>query len=515
MNFQRISGNAEDFRCPLRAGRGNELAVTFSLSPAMKTPALLLLSLTAGANAADTDWPTWRGPQRNGTAPGTTPPLKWSEREHVQWKYEIPGSGTSSPIIWGDSVFITTAIGTGKKPDGAPSTAPGLPRPTPPGGETPSPRPVEADSSTTGSFVQAPPADPPPPEEGRRGRRGGGGGFGRGTAPTEIQQFAILCIDKKTGKERWRKVVKETLPHEGHHQDHGFASASCVTDGEHLFAFFGSRGLYCCDMQGNVKWEKDLGDMQTRNGFGEGASPALHGKTLVVNWDHEGADFVVAFNKSTGDELWRKDRDELTSWTTPYVTEHEGKPQVVISGEKRIRSYDLATGNEIWQCGGMTANVVPTPVHGFGNVYVTSGFRGSALRAIKLGRTGDLTDSDAIVWQHNDRTPYVPSPLLSEDRLYFYSGNNAMLSCFDAKTGKPHYAAERVAGISGVYASPVAAAGRVYLAGRDGATVVIKDGAALEILATNKLDDKFDASPALSGKHLLLRGHKYLYCLAE
>jgi len=268
-------------------------------------------------------------------------------------------------------------------------------------------------------------------------------------------------------------------------------------------------------MQGDVKWEKDLGDMQSRAGFGEGASPALHGSTLVVNWDHEGADFVVAFNKATGKELWRKDRNEATSWTTPFVVEHEGKPQVVISGENRIRSYDLATGGEIWQCGGMTSNVIPTPVAGFGMVYVVSGFRGAALRAIRLGRTGDLTGTDAIVWQHNDRTPYVPSPLLSDDRLYLYSGNNAMLSCFDAKTGKAHYAAERVAGISGVYASPVAAAGRVYLAGRDGATAVIKDGTALEILATNSLDDKFDASPAMSGKQLFLRGHKYLYCLAE
>ncbi len=301
----------------------------------MKAPLVIVCFAAAAATAiaADTDWPAWRGPQRNGTAPGATPPLKWSESEHVQWKYEIPGSGTSSPIVWGDSVFITTAIGTGKKTDGSPAAVPGQPGPAAP----PPPRGASADSGNEGSFVQSPPADPPPPPagEGRRGRRGGGGGFGRGTAPAEVQQFAILCIDKKTGKERWRKVVKETLPHEGHHQDHGFASASCVTDGEHLFGFFGSRGLYCCDMQGNVKWEKDLGDMQTRNGFGEGASPALHGKTLVVNWDHEGADFVVAFNKTTGDDLWRKDRDELTSWTTPFVIEHDGKPQVVINDKWR------------------------------------------------------------------------------------------------------------------------------------------------------------------------------------
>jgi outer membrane protein assembly factor BamB len=478
----------------------------------MKTTVLFLLSLAAAGFAADTDWPTWRGPQRNGTAPGANPPLKWSESENVQWKYQIPGFGTSSPIVWGDSVFITTAIGTGKKPDGSPAAAPGQPGP----GAPPPPRGAAAGPETAAAFVQTPPADPPPPQgESRRGSRGGGGGFGGGPAPTELQQFAILCIDKKTGKERWRKVVKELLPHEGHHRDHGFASASCVTDGEHLFAFFGSRGLYCCDMQGNVKWEKDLGDMKSRAGFGEGASPALHGHTLVVNWDHEGADFVVAFNKATGEELWRRDRDEPTTWTTPFVVEHEGKPQVVISGENRIRCYDLASGAEVWQCGGMTSNVIPTPVSGFGMVYALSGFRGAALRAIKIGGSGDLTNSDAIAWQHNDRTPYVPSPLLSDDRLYFYSGNNAMLSCFDAKTGKAHYAAERVAGISGVYASPVAAAGRVYLAGRDGSTVIIKDDIKLEILATNKLDDKFDASPALSGKQLFLRGHKFLYCLAE
>lgn len=500
----------------------------------MKATLALLLSFSlATADGADTDWPVWRGPKLNGTAPTATPPVKWSETEHVQWKFEIPGFGTSSPIVWGDTVYLTTAIKTDKKAGGEPAAPAPAPQPTPgregadAGGEQPEiPRGAES------SFVQTPPPPAPAPQqpqpegngprpgppggpgEGRRGRRGGGG-FGRGVAPTEVHQFVLLAVDKNTGKERWRKVLNELVPHEGHHQDHGFASASCVTDGEHLYAFFGSRGLYACDMQGNVKWEKDLGDMQTRAGFGEGASPALHGKTLVVNWDHEGQDFVAAFDKATGKELWKKDRDEETTWTTPLILEHEGKTQVIVCATKRIRSYDLATGDQLWECGGMTANVIPTPVSDFGMVYAISGFRGAALRAIKLGGKGDLTETDSIAWSHDDRTPYVPSPLLSGDRLYFYSGNNAMLSCFDAKSGKAHYAAERVEGISGVYASPVAAAGHVYLAGRDGATVVIKDGTALEILATNKLDDKFDSSPALSGKQLFLRGHKYLYALAE
>ena len=338
----------------------------------------------------------------------------------------------------------------------------------------------------------------------------------RSEKPTEAYQFVILCVDRDSGKIQWQKVAREEVPHEGHHRDHGFASASPVTDGEHVYAYFGSRGLYCYDLDGNLKWEKDFGDMQTRSGFGEGSSPALHGNTLVITWDHEGDDFVVALDKRTGKELWRKSRNEPTSWATPLIVEHEGKPQAVVNATERIRSYDLATGDVIWEAGGMTTNVIPTPVTGFGMVYALSGFRGASLQAIKLGRTGDLTDTDAIAWQHNKATPYVPSPLLSGDRLYFYSGNNGILSCFDAKTGKGHYQAQRIADLlGGVYASPIAANGRVYLVGRDGKTVVIKDAEQLQVLATNKLEDKFDASGAIAGKELFLRGHQYLYCISE
>ncbi len=323
-------------------------------------------------------------------------------------------------------------------------------------------------------------------------------------------------MDRQAGRPLWERVARVEVPHEGHHRDHGYASFSPVTDGEHLFVYFGSRGLYAYDLQGNRKWEKDLGDMSTRNSFGEGSSPALHGDVLVVQWDHEGDDFIVAFDKRTGRELWRRERDELTTWSTPLVVVHGGRTQVVANASNRIRSYDLHTGEQLWECGGMTQNVIPTPVTDGARVYALSGFRGAALLAIRLSHSGDLTHAaDAIAWRHGRNTPYVPSPLLYDGRLYFCSGNNAMLSSFDTATGKPLLEAERISGVNGVYASPVGAAGRVYLVGRDGSTAVLKHGDQLEVLATNKLDDRFDASAAAVGRELFLRGHRHLYCLAE
>jgi outer membrane protein assembly factor BamB len=333
--------------------------------------------------------------------------------------------------------------------------------------------------------------------------------------PTESYQFALLSIERSTGKTQWQKIVREEVPQEGHHPDHGYASYSPVTDGHHIFSWFGSRGLHCYDLKGELIWEKYFGKMRTVMGFGEGSSPALFGNTVVVNWDHEGDDFIAAFDKETGKELWRQPRDEKTTWTTPLIVQHEGKPQVIVSASKRIRGYDLATGKQLWECGGMVANVIPTPVSGFGMLYAMSGFNGNALLAIKLGKTGDLTDSDAIAWRHAKSTSYVPSPLLYGQKLYFLSGNKAVLSCFDAKTGKAFFSDQGIEGPSGFYASPVGASGRVYLAGRNGTSVVLKHSDQFEILATNKLEEKFDASPAVAGKDLFLRGHEYLYCLSE
>jgi outer membrane protein assembly factor BamB len=241
----------------------------------------------------------------------------------------------------------------------------------------------------------------------------------------------------------------------------------------------------------------------------------LHGDVVVINWDHEGEDFIAALNKNTGEELWRKDRDERTTWTTPLIVEHGGRAQAIVSAAQAVRSYDLRTGEQIWESGALTDNPIPSPVAGHGMVYAMSGYRGNQLYAIKLGATGRLAGTDAVAWSHDRATPYVPSPLLYGDKLYFHKGNDNFISCFDARTGEEHYSEERLQGIRGIYASPVGAADRVYVIGRDGAAVVLKHGDELEVLATNKLDDNVDASPAIVGNQLFVRGHRFLYCLAR
>ena len=420
---------------------------------------VLCLAAVASANSASENfWPQWRGPLGTGSGPEANPPLKWSETQNIKWKLPIPGEGDSTPIIWADRVFILSAV------------------------------PV-ANEASQGSNE---------------------------SGPKRTYGFTVFCIDRGSGKILWQKIARETVPHEGHQENNTFASASPVTDGQLVWAFFGSRGLHCYDLAGNLKWEKDFGQMKTKMGFGEGASPALSGDTLVVNWDHEGADFITALDKSTGKELWRQPRDEPTGWSTPLVVDFNGQRQVVVNATGKVRSYDLATGKELWSCAGQTANAIPSPVAHGDVVYVTSGFRGNALEAIRLGRTGDLTGTDAIVWSHNKSTPYVPSPLLVDNLLYLVSGNDAMLSCFNAKTGEPYFEKERLEGIRGIYASPVSAADRIYVLGREGTCVVLKKGPKAEVLAVNKLEDsRSDASIALAGNDLFLRTAHRLYCISE
>ncbi len=452
-------------------------SVTLTLT-ALAVALFLPVAGRAHNPAALRHWPQWRGPLANGVAPEATPPVSWSETNHVKWKFAVPGFGTSTPIIWEDRVFLLTAV------------------------------PVE-----TNAPAATPAAEPATPED-PRPRRGGGGM--RPEQPTQTYAFTVIAVDRQTGRPRWERVVRRAVPHEGHHRDHGYASFSPVTDGEGLYVSFGSHGLYALDLAGNLKWETDLGYQRTRNSFGEGSSPALHGEYLVVQWDHEGEDFIVALDKRTGRERWRRQRDEPTTWSTPLIVVHGGRTQVVANATQRIRSYDLHTGDLLWECGGMTQNVIPSPVTDGERLYALSGFRGAALLAIRLGHTGDLTTAaEAIAWRHGRNTPYVPSPLLYEDRLYFHSGNNAMLSCFEASTGRPLIEAERLPALSGIYASPLGAAGRVYVVGRDGQTAVLRAGAPLEVLAVNRLEDRFDASAAAVGRELFLRGHRHLYGLAE
>jgi outer membrane protein assembly factor BamB len=446
---------------------------------------------TAAAPASNDNWPQWRGPLQNGIAPAATPPTTWSETNNVKWKVRIPGSGQATPIIWDNRVFIQTAIPTGKKAEAKPGDA--------------SEQPPAAPPETSGE----------PPRKGP-GKKKGPGGFGGGAKPTEAYQFSVLCLDRQTGKVLWQKVAREELPHEGFKQGDGsLASSSGLTDGKHLYAYFGSRGLYCYDLDGKLAWEQDLGKMRIKMSFGEGSSPALYKDTLIVNRDNEDNSCIIALDKNTGKTLWKKSREETTSWSTPLIVEREGKAEAVVTASGKIRSYDVASGEVLWECGGLTRNVIPCPVADAGTVYCMSGFQGNALLAIRLGRTGDLTGSDGIAWTHNKSTPYVPSPLLYNGKLYFFAVNNGVLTCLDTKSGDPLFEAQKLEDLSGVYASPIGAAGRIYLPGRNGVTVVLKQSDKLEVLATNRLDEKFDASPAAAGKDLFLRGCEYLYCITQ
>jgi outer membrane protein assembly factor BamB len=408
-------------------------------------------------------WPTWRGPGAIGISTTANPPIEWSETKNVRWKVEIPGRGHSSPIVWGDRVYLTTAVPIG----------------------------------VTGAAQHAP----------------------RGTlAQRGVHKFVVMALDRKTGKTVWERVVREAEPHERSHADNGtWASSSPFTDGQRLYAYFESFGLYAFDMNGSPVWDKDLGDKRMRNEFGEGSTPALYENTIVVVWDHlNGESFIAALDKRDGKELWRQPRKEIDTWATPLILNVNGRPQAIVPAMERVRSYDLATGAVVWESKGLTMNAIPSPVHdGNGLVILMSGFRGNDLKAIRVADAkGNIDGTSAIVWGFDRDTPYVPSPILVDGVLYFLKSNSGILSAFDAKTGKPHYQNQRLENVPNVFSSPVSARGRIYVTGQEGSTIVIKSGPAYEVLATNHLDDGFDASPALVDNEMFLRGRTFLYAIA-
>jgi len=410
-------------------------------------------------------WGQWRGPLATGAAPKADPPVEWSETKNIRWKTKLPGLGHSSPVVWGGLVFVTTAEMTGAK---KPFT-----------GVTPD-------------------------------------GAHNNMNPLFDHQFAVMAIDRQTGAVVWRRTVATRQPHESSHESATWASNSPVTDGEHVLSFFGSNGLYCLDTGGRLIWSRDLGDMLVKHGHGEGASPLLHGETVVVNWDHEGASVIVALAKSTGEELWRQPRDEVTSWATPIAVTHDGQAQAVVSGTRRVRGYDLKTGAVIWEAGGLPGNIVASPVAADGMVFAAGSYEKQTLLAIRLtGAKGELTGTQQIVWQKNRSTPYVPSPLLYDGWLYYLRHYQGVLSRVNAKTGDEPSGPFRLGSVFNIYSSPVAAAGRIYVTDRNGKTLVMSDDAEPKALTLNKLDDRFSASAALAGDAIFLRGEKFLYCIGN
>lgn len=425
------------------------------------------LLLTAPTRAED-NWAQWRGPLNSGVAEGSNPPVTWSETENVRWKVAIDGSGTSTPIVWENKVFVLTAIQTDEKD-------PSIPDPK--------------DQPKTNFFDVK--------------------------RPNAVHEFVVLCLDRKTGQELWRDVATRKIPHEGAHHDNDFASASPTTDGKRLVCWFGSAGLFCYDLEGKKLWERDLGEAKIGSSLGEGSSPVLYGDKLVVVRDYSRCGSIEVLEAATGKTVWSKERDEDNAWATPLVIEHSGRTQVITSASNFVRSYDLYTGEVIWQCSGLTGNCTPCPQIEGDYVICMSGYKGFAAMAIPLTETGDISGSEKIGWSMQKGTPYVPSAVLYDSLLYFNQSNQPILRCVDSKSGELVFGPQRMSGISNIYSSPVAASNRIYFVGRGGTTIVLNRTRSYEPIATNKLDERFDASPAIAGNQLFLRGTKYLYCLAD
>lgn len=454
-------------------GGANLWAGTQTLNPSAANPSDLNRGNVADAknetDSASVDdsgkWTHWRGPTQNGVAhQAADPPVQWSEEKNVKWKTKLAGLGHSTPAVWNDHIFLTSAEPVGSKFDPIPDTAPGA----------------------HDNFLVS-----------------------------QKHRFLVTAMSRTSGKILWSKQVNEVIPHEGGHFTGSLASASPVVDDRHVYAYFGSHGLFCLDFKGKLVWQKTIGKMHSKHAHGEGSSPVLVGKTLVINWDHEGESFVMAVNTDDGETLWKIKRDEVTSWSSPIIVKVEDRFQVIVPGTKFTRGYDLKSGDVIWKCAGLSNNVVASPVFENGVVYVGSSYDTQAFLAIHVvGAKGDLTGTDKVLWFRRRHTPYVPSPLIYKNVLYFFRHYQGILYRVDGKTGKERDA-RRLLGITNIYASPIAASDRIYIVDRGGRTIVLQHGDEIKALGLNRLNDSFSASPVAIGKQLILRGEKFIYCLQE
>jgi len=442
---------------------------------ALSTLSCVLVLASASAAAAQSsavaqstsefNWSSWRGPTADGKASSRAqPPVRWDSKTNLRWTAKLPGEGSSTPIVWDDQIFLLSAEATDRKSE---------------------------------SLVVMNEASKTIP-------------------PNVYYRFWVTSLDRKTGEVRWQKLAAEQVPHAGKHQTHTYAAGSPTTDGKHLYASFGSQGIFCFSLAGELVWKIDLGDMTTRYGWGEAVSPVLARDVLIVNWDQEQGSFIVGLDKRTGKTIWKVDRAaEVTSWNTPLVLENAGQQLAIVNGTDRVRAYEVNTGKEVWACGGQTVNAIPSPIRFEDTVICMSGYRASMAMAIPINSSGDITGSSQIRWKVEQGTPYVPSPALSDHRLYFTGLNADILTCLDARTGKAIADRKRLSGVTALYSSPLIAGGHVYFCGREGTTLVIKDDESLETVSVNKLEGALDASPVAVGSDLFLRSWDTVYCISE
>ena len=431
---------------------------------------LLLASLSSSA-AAD-NWPQFRGPGSLGIATNRNLPEHWGTNQNVAWKTSIPGRGWSSPIVWGNRVFITT---------------------------------VSSEAAV---------------EEPKKGLYFGGE---RKEIPKAAHHWLVLCLDLRSGRELWREEVRSTAPFNQLHVKNSYASETPVTEGRRIYAYFGNVGLFCFDLEGKRLWSTNWPPVKTRNGWGSAASPVVDEDRVFLINDNEEESYAVALDATTGRQLWRVARDEPSNWATPYVWKNEIRTELVTAGRNRIRSYDLE-GKLLWELGGMSSIVIPTPFSKFGLLYICSGYVGDKVRpvfAIKPGAQGNIslnpgeTKNRFIAWSQPAAAPYNPSPLVYGDYFYVLS-DFGFLSCHDARTGHEVYGKQRIRpGNTSFTASPWAANDKIFALSEDGDTFVFQAGPNYRLLHQNSLDEMCMATPALAGDRLLIRTVTKLYCISE
>ena len=431
------------------------------------TLALALLTLTSGF--AQENWPQFRGAQSLGVAANTNLPTVWSTNQNVAWKATIPGMGWSSPIVWGDRIFVTSVFKDG-----------------------------EVEPPKKGLYL----------------------GGERPTPSKDSHHWMVYAFDWQTGKQVWERQVHEGSPSNSIHLKNTYASETPVTDGERVYAYFGNLGLYCLDLDGREVWSQEWGHFKTRNGWGTAASPVLYKDRVFIVNDNEERSFLVALDKKTGKQLWHVDRDEKSNWATPCVWENEKRTELIVPGRNKVRSYDL-DGQVLWEFGGMSSIVISTPFAKSNLLYVCSGFVGDKTRpvfAVRPGATGDIslkngeTSSPYIAWCEKTAAPYNPSPLLYGDFFYVLF-DFGFLSCRDAKTGKERYDKQRINpdGTSGFTASPWAFDNKVFCLSEDGDTFVFQAGPDYKLIGKNSLGEMCMATPAIARDSLIIRTASKLY----
>lgn len=431
---------------------------------------ICLVSLTPAA--ADEGWPQFRGPGSSGVSDGENLPVTWTGTDNVAWKTHIPGMGWSSPIVWGNRVFVTSVVDTGSS--------------------------LEPKKGLYFGGEQEKPSD-------------------------AEHEWKVFCLDLESGEIQWERTVHKGLPTFTRHRKNSYASATPVTDGERLYVYFGNLGLFCFSMDGEPLWKEMIGPYKTRLGWGAGASPIVYKDRLYLCNDNEAESFLAAFDAHSGEELWRVPRDEKSNWSTPFIWENELRTELITPGSNRIRSYDL-NGELLWELGGASSITICTPSSQSGLLYVGSGYiadRNRPLFAIKPGASGDITledeqdSNDFVQWCQRRAAPYNTSPLVYGDYVYVCL-DQGIMACYDARTGEVAYEKKRMPERH-FTASPWAYDGKVFCLGESGTTFVLKAGPEFEILHTNELGQETMAlaTPAIVGDRLLLRTERALYCLKQ